>query len=81
MAFADDYMNGKRRALFRMNFAFNLFLSNSHGPHLGGIISILPIMVAYQPGSENQTAALFRASPAAKRCTGNLPSGAGLMPA
>lgn len=58
MAFADDYgewKNGVRSS--GMNFAFNLFFIKLSWASSGGIISILLIMVAYQPGLENQTAA------------------------
>ncbi|WP_407731358.1 MFS transporter [Pseudocitrobacter faecalis] len=58
MAFADDYgewKNGVRSS--GMNFAFNLFFIKLSWASSGGIISLILIMVAYQPGLENQTAA------------------------
>ena len=58
MAFADDYgewKNGVRST--GMNFAFNLFFIKLSWASSGGIISVLLILVAYQPGLENQTAA------------------------
>jgi Na+/melibiose symporter and related transporters len=58
MAFADDYgewKNGVRSS--GMNFAFNLFFIKLSWASSGGIISLILILVAYQPGLENQTAA------------------------
>lgn len=58
MAFADDYgewKNGVRST--GMNFAFNLFFIKLSWASSGGIISLILILVAYQPGLENQTAA------------------------
>ena len=58
MAFADDYgewKNGVRSS--GMNFAFNLFFIKLSWASSGGIISLILIFIAYQPGLENQTAA------------------------
>ena len=58
MAFADDYgewKNGVRSS--GMNFAFNLFFIKLSWASSGGIISLILIMVAYQPGLGNQTPA------------------------
>ncbi|MDU2938540.1 MAG: MFS transporter [Enterobacteriaceae bacterium] len=57
MAFADDYgewKNGVRSS--GMNFAFNLFFIKLAWAASAGIISLLFIFVAYQPGLANQTA-------------------------
>lgn len=40
-----------------MNFAFNLFFIKLSWASSGGIISLILIMVAYQPGLGNQTPA------------------------
>lgn len=58
MAFADDYgewKNGVRSS--GMNFAFNLFFIKLAWAASAGIISLVFIFVAYQPGMENQTQA------------------------
>ncbi|HGK4672118.1 TPA: MFS transporter [Kluyvera georgiana] len=58
MAFADDYGEWKTGVRSSgMNFAFNLFFIKLSWASSGGIISLILIMVAYQPGLENQTAA------------------------
>lgn len=67
MAFADDYgewKNGVRSS--GMNFAFNLFFIKLSWASSGGIISILLIMVAYQPVLKIRPQLLFRASPYCK---------------
>ncbi|EKS1339296.1 MFS transporter, partial [Shigella flexneri] len=57
MAFADDYGEWKTRVRSSgMNFAFNLFFIKLAWASSAGIISLLFIFVAYQPGVENQTA-------------------------
>ncbi len=56
MAFADDYgawKNGIRSS--GMNFAFNLFSIKLAWASSAGILSLVLIVVAYQPGLENQT--------------------------
>lgn len=58
MAFADDYgewKNGVRSS--GMNFAFNLFFIKLAWASSAGIISLVFIYVAYQPGAGNQTPA------------------------
>lgn len=58
MAFADDYgewKNGVRSS--GMNFAFNLFFIKLAWASSAGIISLVFIAVAYQPGAGNQTPA------------------------
>ena len=58
MAFADDYgewKNGVRSS--GMNFAFNLFFIKLAWASSAGIISLVFIFVAYQPGAAHQTAA------------------------
>lgn len=58
MAFADDYGEWKTGVRSSgMNFAFNLFFIKLSWASSGGIISLLLIMVAYQPGLGNQTPA------------------------
>ena len=57
MAFADDYGEWKTGVRSSgMNFAFNLFFIKLAWASSAGIISLLFIFVAYQPGAENQTA-------------------------
>ncbi|HCJ6321580.1 TPA: MFS transporter [Citrobacter sedlakii] len=57
MAFADDYGEWKTGVRSSgMNFAFNLFFIKLAWASSAGIISLLFILVAYQPGAENQTA-------------------------
>lgn len=57
MAFADDYGEWKTGVRSSgMNFAFNLFFIKLAWASSAGIISLLFIFVAYQPGTENQTA-------------------------
>lgn len=58
MAFADDYgewKNGIRSS--GMNFAFNLFFIKLAWASSAGVLSLVFIWVAYQPGMENQTPA------------------------
>ncbi|MBG0669035.1 MFS transporter [Enterobacter roggenkampii] len=58
MAFADDYGEWKTGVRSSgMNFAFNLFFIKLSWASSGGIISLILIMVAYQPGLVNQTPA------------------------
>ncbi|EGN5022473.1 MFS transporter [Salmonella enterica] len=58
MAFADDYGEWKTSVrLSGMNFAFNLFFIKLAWASSAGIISLLFIFVAYQPGASNQTPA------------------------
>lgn len=58
MAFADDYGEWKTGVRSSgMNFAFNLFFIKLAWAASAGIISMVFIIVAYQPGPENQTAA------------------------
>lgn len=58
MAFADDYGEWKTGVRSSgMNFAFNLFFIKLSWASSGGIISLILIMVAYQPGLGNQTPA------------------------
>lgn len=57
MAFADDYGEWKTGVRSSgMNFAFNLFFIKLARASSAGIISLLFIFVAYQPGVGNQTA-------------------------
>ena len=57
MAFADDYGEWKTGVRSSgMNFAFNLFFIKLAWASSAGIISLLFIFVAYQPGAGNQTA-------------------------
>lgn len=57
MAFADDYGEWKTGVRSSgMNFAFNLFFIKLARASSAGIISLLFIFVAYQPGAGNQTA-------------------------
>ena len=57
MAFADDYGEWKTGVRSSgMNFAFNLFFIKLAWAASAGIISLVFILVAYQPGPENQTA-------------------------
>ncbi|GGP19287.1 MFS transporter [Silvimonas iriomotensis] len=56
MAFADDYgewKNGVRSS--GLNFAFNLFFIKLAWAASAGIVSLILVLVAYQPGLENQT--------------------------
>lgn len=56
MAFADDYGEWKTSVRSSgMNFAFNLFFIKLAWASSAGIISLLFIFVAYQPGASNQT--------------------------
>lgn len=58
MAFSDDYgewKNGVRSS--GMNFAFNLFFIKLAWASSAGILSLVFVLVAYQPGHDNQTAA------------------------
>lgn len=58
MAFADDYGEWKTGVRSSgMNFAFNLFFIKLAWASSAGIISLIFIFVAYQPGAVNQTAA------------------------
>ena len=58
MAFADDYGEWKTGVRSSgMNFAFNLFCIKLSWASSAGIISLLFIFVAYQPGVGNQTPA------------------------
>ncbi|OWS75075.1 MFS transporter [Pantoea sp. VS1] len=58
MAFADDYGEWKTGVRSSgMNFAFNLFCIKLAWASSAGIISLVLIFVAYQPGAGNQTAA------------------------
>ncbi|MBW7983208.1 MFS transporter [Enterobacillus tribolii] len=58
MAFADDYGEWKTGVRSSgMNFAFNLFFIKLAWASSAGIISLVFIWVAYQPGMENQTPA------------------------
>lgn len=58
MAFADDYGEWKTGVRSSgMNFAFNLFCIKLAWASSAGIISLVFIFVAYQPGIGNQTAA------------------------
>nr|WP_310615943.1 MFS transporter [Pantoea cypripedii] len=58
MAFADDYGEWKTGVRSSgMNFAFNLFCIKLAWASSAGIISLVFIFVAYQPGAGNQTAA------------------------
>ncbi|OCC61864.1 MFS transporter, partial [Shigella sonnei] len=57
MAFADDYGEWKTRVRSSgMNFAFNLFFIKLAWASSAGIISLLFIFVAYQPGVEGDAA-------------------------
>jgi Na+/melibiose symporter-like transporter len=57
MAFSDDYGEWKTGVRSSgMNFAFNLFFIKLAWASSAGIISLVFIYVAYQPGAENQTA-------------------------
>ena len=57
MAFADDYGEWKTGVRSSgMNFAFNLFFIKLAWASSAGIISLVFIYVAYQPGAGNQTA-------------------------
>ncbi|EPF0938837.1 MFS transporter [Klebsiella michiganensis] len=57
MAFSDDYGEWKTGVRSSgMNFAFNLFFIKLAWASSAGIISLVFIYVAYQPGVENQTA-------------------------
>ena len=57
MAFSDDYGEWKTGVRSSgMNFAFNLFFIKLAWASSAGIISVVFIYVAYQPGVENQTA-------------------------
>jgi len=61
MAFADDYgawKNGIRSS--GMNFAFNLFFIKLAWASSAGILSLVLIIVSYQPGLENQTSFSLR---------------------
>ncbi|HHG8770896.1 TPA: MFS transporter [Raoultella planticola] len=56
MAFADDYGEWKTGVRSSgMNFAFNLFFIKLAWASSAGIISLIFIYVAYQPGAGNQT--------------------------
>jgi sugar (Glycoside-Pentoside-Hexuronide) transporter len=56
MAFSDDYGEWKTGVRSSgMNFAFNLFFIKLAWASSAGIISLLFIFVAYQPGMDNQT--------------------------
>lgn len=56
MAFADDYGEWKTNVRSSgMNFAFNLFCIKLAWASSAGIISLIFIFVAYQPGAGNQT--------------------------
>lgn len=58
MAFADDYGEWKTGVRSSgMNFAFNLFCIKLAWASSAGIISLVFIFVAYQPGAGNQTPA------------------------
>ncbi|HFO0792269.1 TPA: MFS transporter [Enterobacter hormaechei] len=58
MAFADDYGEWKTGVRSSgMNFAFNLFFIKLAWASSAGIISLVFIAVAYQPGAGNQTPA------------------------
>jgi len=58
MAFADDFGEWKTGVRSSgMNFAFNLFFIKLAWASSAGIISLVFIFVAYQPGAGNQTAA------------------------
>ncbi|HBZ9864531.1 TPA: MFS transporter [Salmonella enterica subsp. houtenae] len=58
IAFADDYGEWKTSVRSSgMNFAFNLFFIKLAWASSAGIISLLFIFVAYQPGASNQTPA------------------------
>lgn len=58
MAFADDYGEWKTSVRSSgMNFAFNLFFIKLAWASSAGIISLMFIFVAYQPGASNQTPA------------------------
>ncbi|GLR09207.1 MFS transporter [Mixta theicola] len=58
MAFADDYGEWKTGVRSSgMNFAFNLFFIKLAWASSAGIISLVFIFVAYQPGTAHQTAA------------------------
>lgn len=58
MAFADDYGEWKTGVRSSgMNFAFNLFFIKLAWASSAGIISLVFIAVAYQPGTGNQTPA------------------------
>ncbi|EKM8268280.1 MFS transporter [Salmonella enterica] len=58
MVFADDYGEWKTSVRSSgMNFAFNLFFIKLAWASSAGIISLLFIFVAYQPGASNQTPA------------------------
>ncbi|MDF7659428.1 MFS transporter [Erwiniaceae bacterium L1_54_6] len=58
MAFADDYGEWKTGVRSSgMNFAFNLFCIKLAWASSAGIISLVFIFVAYQPGAGNQTTA------------------------
>lgn len=57
MAFSDDYGEWKTGVRSSgMNFAFNLFFIKLAWASSAGIISLVFIYVAYQPGAANQTA-------------------------
>jgi len=57
MAFSDDYGEWKTGVRSSgMNFAFNLFFIKLAWASSAGIISLVFIYVAYQPGADNQTA-------------------------
>lgn len=57
MAFSDDYGEWKTGVRSSgMNFAFNLFFIKLAWASSAGIISLIFIYVAYQPGAGNQTA-------------------------
>ena len=56
MAFSDDYGEWKTGVRSSgMNFAFNLFFIKLAWASSAGIISLVFIYVAYQPGASNQT--------------------------
>lgn len=56
MAFSDDYGEWKTGVRSSgMNFAFNLFFIKLAWASSAGIISLVFIFVAYQPGADNQT--------------------------
>ena len=58
MAFADDYGEWKTGVRSSgMNFAFNLFCIKLAWASSAGIISVVFILVAYQPGAAHQTTA------------------------
>ena len=61
MAFADDYGQWKTGVRSSgLNFAFNLFFIKLAWASSAAIISLVLVIVAYQPGLENQTAESVR---------------------